>query len=114
MKLTSSTVKRGNSYKTEYRIDSVYIDTYTLVSSLITELNEYVELFPAELRSAVVIDMEDDSHYATFSVAGPASKEDTDKAIAKDKKVKADWLARAIKERSQLDSKIAQISKEIK
>ena len=113
MKVTTSTVKRGNSYKTEYRIDNAWIDTYTLVSSLINELTEYVELFPEELRSAVIIDMDEDSHYATFTVTGPASKEDADKARAKDAKAKQDWLDRAVKQRAELDAKIAQMSKEV-
>ena len=112
-KVTSSTIKRGNSYVTEYRLISTWIDTYTKVSTLIAELNGYVDMFPEELRADVTIDMDEDSNYATFTASCPASKEDTAKAKAKDAKAKQDWLDRAVKQRAELDAKIAQVSKEV-
>jgi hypothetical protein len=111
MKLATKTIKRGNSYKTEYRLDDVYIDYYCRVDGLIEQLNAVVDMFPEELRPDVLIDMDYDSHYATFAAEGPASKEEIVKAKAKEKRDKERWLATAVAKRAELDAQIAIVSK---
>lgn len=113
MKITTKTIKRGNIWKTEYRIDSVYLDTYGMVSGVIDELNSIVEMFPEELRSEVMMDMESDSSYATFWVEGIASNADAEKAAAKDKAAKAKELERAIRQQKQLEATIQQLTKAV-
>jgi hypothetical protein len=110
-KINRKTSKRGKGYETELRIEAVYLDLYGHVSDVIAEFTDVVNMFPEEMRSEVMVDVEESS--GTFWVKVPASKEDAEIAMAKDRKEKEDWLARAVKQRAQLDAQIAKVSKEV-